>query len=241
MELFLRDAEEILRKKVGKVRTLFKVFALWLIAGLFTMMLLALDFLDTIDIDTNAEENYEEDDDSLDAICFSIIGYVAFVAFVSILLCKFHRRRQNKARKAIQRLIDQKYSMFGAQGLRWSMPLHFPHWIELWKDYKGQANYIPQGPQMYAPYALTMPTQVVPQQTYPQIQSQPQSQSQPQPQPQFHHQHQHHHHQPQSQAQAQLQFARSNSQNDQRSGLSQPLLSQQSQDVNLYPQLGGQN
>jgi len=162
MELFLRDAEEILRKKIGKVKTLFKLFTLWVIVGLFTMMFLAFDFLGTIDIDSDEVDTYE--DDGLDAAFMTIVGYTFFVVFVALLLCKFHRRSQNKARKAIQGLIDKKYPMFAAQGLRWSMPGHFPHWIELWKDYKAQTPYIQQGYQTYAPFALPMPTQVVPQQ-----------------------------------------------------------------------------
>jgi len=206
MELFLRDAEEILRKKIGKVKTLFKLFALWMIVGLFTMMFLAVDSLDTIDMDIDSSDDGFEGD-GVDAAFMTIIGYMFFVVFVGLLLCKFHRRSQNKARKAIQSLIDKKYPMFGAQGLRWSMPAHFPHWIELWKDYKApaQAPYIQQGYQAFAPYALAMPTQIVPQQFMAQPQyARPQVQSEPR--------------------------------HEQRGGLAQPLLGQQ-QDVNLYPQL----
>jgi len=101
---------------------------------------------------------------------------VAFLSFV-IFLFLFVIASWNLRSKVLQAMKDsqaavnqvlEKYSgSFSSRGLRWSLPAHFPSWIELHKDYLlsqnagGQPVYMP--PNMYQQPAPIYPAQGQPQ------------------------------------------------------------------------------
>jgi len=62
------------------------------------------------------------------------------MVFWSIIFSCFKRSSFKRARKGVEQVVDRYSALFASTGLRWNLPLAFPHYIELWKDYKGQ-NY----------------------------------------------------------------------------------------------------
>jgi len=114
------------------------------------------------------------------------IGFICYIIFIFIRVSTFRSTiagisKDSKA--TCQKVIDKYSGSFTSRGLRWFLPVHFPLWIELHKDYMlqtaGQPIYMP--PNMYQ--------QPIPQQPQPQFQ-QPQPQYQQEPQPQFQNQYQ---------------------------------------------------
>jgi len=64
------------------------------------------------------------------------LGYMLLFAIFAIMLAKRGRNSILKAKAACQQVIDRN-NQFNAVGLRWNLPMSFPNWVELWKDYKG--------------------------------------------------------------------------------------------------------
>lgn len=97
-----------------------------------------------------ALNNVDVNDSS--SIPFVAIG--CFVLMVSVCCCMSKRdeRINNEIKERCQAAVDKhNYQSFGSRGLRWHIPIHFPRWIELWKDYQGQSSsnmYIPPPPQV---------------------------------------------------------------------------------------------
>lgn len=86
--------------------------------------------------------------------------FVRFVLYMILLFWSMMTFRTkiiklNEQTKAVaQKVIDNYSGSFGSRGLRWAMPMHFPMWIELHKDYlisenPGQPIYMP--PNQYQP------------------------------------------------------------------------------------------
>jgi hypothetical protein len=140
MEAFMNELERLVRRKLRPIANLTAVFLILVFGGLFGMILNCMNFFD--DDDYYFDENSDYDFDSeVDSFFGYMIAYLFFVLIGAAFLQIYSRRRHNKVRKCAQSLIDRNYAAFAPFGLRWNLPMHFPYWIELWKDYKGQASY----------------------------------------------------------------------------------------------------
>jgi len=77
------------------------------------------------------------DSDSSSGSMFMIpVGYMILFAIFGILMAKRGRNSLRKSKMACQDLINRN-NQFQAVGLRWNLPMNFPTWVELWKDYRG--------------------------------------------------------------------------------------------------------
>jgi len=110
----------------------------------------------------NDSDTYMDDDDynssdydDFDSFFTALMAYIFGVIFYSIVLQVYSNRKYKKARKSVQGIIDKYSPAFAAQGLRWNLPLPFPEWIELWKDYKGQHSYAQSIAPTQGVYALS--------------------------------------------------------------------------------------
>jgi len=122
---------------------------------------------DVSDYDIDDDYNNDFGFDEIDSFFIAFTVYLCGLIIYGLLINHYGRKKHLKARKAIQRLIDRNSPFFAAQGLRWNLPLHFPRWIELWKDYRSQ------------PQCMCMCGRMVPQVNY-MIPSQGQMTPQPQ-------------------------------------------------------------
>ena len=84
-----------------------------------------------------------------------IFGGLALMIFSIVYFAVYVVRNNRKSKAAVQVLLDRINPDFNSRGLRWHLPLHFPRWIELWKDYVGQ-------PAAYTPPAMTQQYQNYP-------------------------------------------------------------------------------
>jgi hypothetical protein len=192
IESFLSKVERKINKKMDKINKLNKFFAIASIFGFVVLILFGFCIF-------NDEDSYGDDDDfsgyaydDVDGFFVALMVYLFTILFYSLLLQFITRRKQKKARKSVERIIEKHNGEFTAQGLRWNMPLAFPHWIELWKDYRVQNSYpqalaAPQGAynftnnQIPATYQYPMPQQAIPRnplnvqprQIYPSLMAQP--------------------------------------------------------------------
>ncbi len=82
------------------------------------------------------------------------IGFICYIIFIFIRIGTFRSSiasisKESKA--TCQKVIDKYSGSFSSRGLRFFLPVHFPLWIELHKDYMlqnpGQPIYMP--PNMY--------------------------------------------------------------------------------------------
>lgn len=210
VETFLTTLETKVNKKIRKAQQLTKLFAG---IALFAVTILALygfclfsesDYVDDVD----ASEYYND----VDSFFIALMGFAFATMFYSIILTIYRKRCYKKAKKSAERYIKKHNPEFASMGLRWNLPLSFPQWVELWKDYKGQGqNTFEQAPPMTQPqtqHAYTIPIQTKPLSQYPVLPALTQQNS-------------------------------SNNQNQQNyrgNVMSQPLLAQQSQEsVNYMP------
>jgi hypothetical protein len=195
IDSFLGEAERILKKKIGPVRKLLAIFAFFAIAGFTAFFLLMLSMM-TGDLDYGYYDDTSDDSiivnngdtlDDTDALLIALLGYLGGLIFYSILFSVYRSRRYRKAKKAINTLVERYSPVFAAQGLRWNIPKHF-RWVELWKDYREQAQCVCGGQmlqQTYGNFVIPIQGQMVQQpqyQAFPQ-QNQQQLQIQYQPQP----------------------------------------------------------
>ena len=170
LERFFEKIETKVNKKIGKVQKLMKLFGFFavfsfIILGLYGICLFAeTDFADEADWSVY---------DDIDSFFIAFIGLFFAIIFYSIILSLYSKRSYRKTRKSVERFINKQNPEFAAIGLRWNLPMSFPQWIELWKDYKGQSVYEqPQVPQTQHSYAL--PIQAGPVNQYPILPALPQ-------------------------------------------------------------------
>ena len=69
-----------------------------------------------------------------------IFGGLFALIFIIIYLVIYLVRNNKKSKDAVKALIDRVNPNFTNRGVRWHLPQHYPRWIELWKDYVGQAG-----------------------------------------------------------------------------------------------------
>jgi len=144
MDTFLSAIERKINKKMSKINKINKIFTIWAICGFVTMILFGfMIFSDEDNYDTMYDDYYS-DYDIADTYFLCFMLYVVTLLFYSLLLQLVTRCKQKKAKRSVENYIKKHSGEFAAQGLKWNLPLAFPHWIELWKDYKVQSNSYPQ-------------------------------------------------------------------------------------------------
>jgi len=150
---------------MNKIRKLTKFFGCMAIFGFVILILFGYVLFNDDDVYTYSDDDYYNGFDDVDTFFSALMVYFFALIFYTLLLQCVMKHKQKKARKSIESLIKKHSAEFAAQGLRWNLPLAFPHWIELWKDYKVQNSY-PQA--MIAPQsAFTFTNQPVPSYQYP--------------------------------------------------------------------------
>ena len=131
--------------------------ALWLfIFGFFTSLVVMI----TVPVICSGNPYYDNygyyhDDTNVGGMFAGIFGGLFTMIFVIVYLIIFISRNTKKSRAAVQTILDRVNPNFTSRGLRWHLPLHFPRWIELWKDYVGQAS-------VYTPPTMTQQYQNYP-------------------------------------------------------------------------------
>jgi hypothetical protein len=145
---FLEKVERILKKKSRQVAIASCILAYVLFASIGVLIFSLMGGLDNL-----VEDEIDYDDP--DTIFFMLFA-VLFISFLSSFGFKaFVTRKDRKAQKKIKSLVEKSSQAFNTLGLRWNMPLRFPLWIELWKDYKGQYGYLPPlMPQNFNSYTI---------------------------------------------------------------------------------------
>jgi len=156
------------------------------------LAIFALSIIGLYGICVFTESDFDDDDfdgyDEIDNFFTVFVGFLFATVFYSIILSIYSKRSYRKARKCVQRLIEKHNPEFASMGLRWNIPLSFPQWIELWKDYKGQ-NTFEQNMGAQPQHAYTLPIQTIqnkPLSQYPNLppliqQNSTNNQNQPQP------------------------------------------------------------
>jgi len=152
---------------VAKIKSAYCCYILFIFLGLFAMIALNAFLIASI------------------GPAGAFVGFVCYMIFVIIRVTTFRTSIANiskESKATAQKIIDKNAQSFSSRGLRWFLPIYFPLWIELHKDYllgqnTAQPIYMP--PQMYQ-----QPGPVYPPQNQPQPQFQNQQQFN-QPQPQF--------------------------------------------------------
>jgi len=157
IEGFLRDVEETFKDKLRWLR-IFKAYLLFsFITGLFLMV--AYTFVVISDIGDDFD-NYEEyghhhkgnfrhqakhsaydPEQEVENMFFMWMISFFSATFWSVVYTVAKGYAIKRARKGVQNTLDKYQSTFASAGLRWNLPLAFPHYIELWKDYRG-LNYV---------------------------------------------------------------------------------------------------
>lgn len=155
LKIFLKDIEKIVKKKLRPIKAVMIAYFMAMFIGVFSLFVSLVDETDDYnfnDLDdsynttTTASDNTDYDltyDDTFDSFICSFFVFFFLLMIGGILLQAFIKNRHRKARKCAQSIIDNHHHIFAAQGLRWNLSMGFPHWIELWKDYKGQTNFAP--------------------------------------------------------------------------------------------------
>jgi len=141
MDTFLSNIEKKINKKMNNINKVTKIFTVWMIFGFVMFILGGVMIFSDEEYSELAYDDTYGDYGIADAYFTGFMLYVFALLFYSLILHLVHRRKQNKAKKSVENYIKKHSGDFAAQGLRWSVPLAFPHWIELWKDYKVQNTY----------------------------------------------------------------------------------------------------
>jgi len=72
-------------------------------------------------------------------IPFVVVGFFVLVILASYFMIKGLQKNSNEMKKKCQAVCEKHNEEgFAARGLRWHIPVMFPRWIELWKDYQSQ-------------------------------------------------------------------------------------------------------
>jgi len=148
------EIDQVLRE-VERIRKPFNtkiVCALWLyILGLLGCVCLMV----VVPITTSGDGYWDGytwvEYDNTSAIVGSIVGGILGIFFVMIVFIVYVTRVTKASRVPVQNYFNQVNANFSSRGLRWHIPVHFPRWVELWKDYVGQQGYAGVGQPTYLP------------------------------------------------------------------------------------------
>jgi hypothetical protein len=93
-----------------------------------------------------------------ESIPFLVIGFiVAIVAVIWVFIARL-KKVNEELRTKCKVVADRHNQNFASRGLRWHIPVHFPRWVELWKDYASQSGQGFPGPQpVYMPPVQQQP------------------------------------------------------------------------------------
>ena len=136
------------------------ICAVWLyVLGLIACiaLMVVVPILSVPDYD---DDDYDDYDDSDTMMFVGIFGGLFGMIAVIVIFIVYVRRTMKATRVPVQAFFDGINPNFASRGLRWHAPLHFPRWVELWKDYVGQAavaqpNYQPPAVnQQYQNYPI---------------------------------------------------------------------------------------
>ena len=116
----LQEIDGILQQKLGVVRIVAYILITIMFLGFFGMFVL-------IALLAN---------DSPSVIGIVMGSYFLLVVIAVTALTRFTKRRYKQARLLAQDVLDVHNPKMIGLGLRWRLPLHFPKWIELLKEYK---------------------------------------------------------------------------------------------------------
>jgi len=92
---------------------------------------------------------------------FAFGGFFGLFCFI-MLLDHFTKKRKEEARIVAYQVLDQHNERLKDMGLRWSLPVHFPMWIELNNDFRIQAQTGVIIVQQPMPVVMTQPAQTFP-------------------------------------------------------------------------------
>jgi hypothetical protein len=86
-----------------------------------------------------AASNTSSESSTIDVSAYKIFVAAIVIAFVIAFGCALRiylrMNKNSKTRKLIESFIQTQEVNFAERGLRWNVPIQFPRWIELWKDY----------------------------------------------------------------------------------------------------------
>jgi len=87
-----------------------------------------------------------------------IFGFFFLMIGATIMFIKRIKNYNLEIRRVSQGVIDRANQEFSYKGLRWVLPMHYPRWVELWKDYYSQGQmaqpiYMAPNTQAYPNYA----------------------------------------------------------------------------------------
>ena len=148
----LREVEAVKKPFSSKVVCALWLFLLGFLASLAVMIAVPIICSGTGYFD---EYGYYHDDTNVGGMLAGIFGGLFAMIFVIVYFIVYANRKTKETRVAVQALLDRVNPNFTSRGLRWHLPLHFPRWIELWKDYIGQAG-------VYNPPTMTQQYQTYP-------------------------------------------------------------------------------
>jgi len=77
-------------------------------------------------------------DSAPDMIPFFIIAFIASMILVIVVFIVRIRKINEETKTKCKAVADRHNQNFASRGLRWHIPVNFPSWIELWKDYQVQ-------------------------------------------------------------------------------------------------------
>jgi hypothetical protein len=139
---FLRKVEQVIKRNARKVKIASFILGFILISGFCATVFSMFGGLD----ESLTEEEIDYDDP--DTVFFMLFAFLFIAVFSSLGFNAYVKHKGTKAKKRIQSIVEKTSRVLSPLGLRWNMPLHFPHWIELWKDYKAQPQSAYQPPLM---------------------------------------------------------------------------------------------
>ena len=160
----LREIQEIKKPFNRKI-----VCALWLyilgLLGVIALMVVGIvgsvGGTDYEYVYTDGYWHYEYvDNDNTGLLVGAIIGGIFGMIFVIFVFACYVAKTSKASRIPVQALFNRINPDFSTRGLRWHMPVHFPRWVELWKDYVSLAP--PTGQPTYLPPNMTQQYQNYP-------------------------------------------------------------------------------
>jgi len=96
-------------------------------------------------------------------IPFLILIFIGSITGLVFALYKRLRGVTEEMKSKCKAVLDRHNPNFASRGLRWHIPVHFPRWVELWKDYKAGNNpqpiYMPPVNQQPYPNTYGAPNQ----------------------------------------------------------------------------------
>jgi len=96
--------------------------------------------------------------DNPELVPVGVIGFIILAVCLVIFQTKKLNRIRTEFQAKCQAIVNQHNQNFASRGLRWHLPVYFPRWVELWKDYSvnqgviGQPFYLP--PVNQQPYGV---------------------------------------------------------------------------------------